>query len=69
MAVTEGSLTKNLNKTGVRLWTECPFVTTLVDRSDSSWISRRTSSGQVGGGNAVEGERHDGEESESRAWK
>jgi hypothetical protein len=24
MAITEGSLTKNLNKTGVRLWTDRP---------------------------------------------
>jgi hypothetical protein len=39
VAVTEGSLTENLNKTEVRLWTD-RFVKTLVEAYDSWSIKR-----------------------------
>ena len=41
VAVVDGSLTENLNEIGVRLWTDCPFVATLVEDCGLRWICRR----------------------------
>ena len=45
VAVTEGSRNRKVNKTGVRLWTGCPFVTTPVEESVLSWTCQPTTFG------------------------
>ena len=47
-ASTDGSRTENINKIGVRLWTDSSLVKTPVERRDSLWICRRITSVPVG---------------------
>ena len=48
VAVVDGRRTRN-RRISVRLWTESPFVKTLVEVFGSSWTCRRTSSDRSGG--------------------
>ena len=48
VAVVDGSLIRNFNKTGVRLWTACSFVKAVADRSGLLWICQPTTLGRDG---------------------